>query len=189
MRPQPTSYGMVETMDGLRQRLLCVVTDVPGANTRQAASIVGVHESSADYHLRSLAKEGHLSSEFNGRTRHWYARSCGLCPVLKRAIPALRREEARALAGVLGETPLTAVEAAARAGLSVGTARWAAGVLQAASLVARSSSGRLTLRQGARTCIAKAASGERCSEWGRCPVSRAFLAAAGSLGTGGSPPG
>lgn len=172
-------------MDDLRQRLLCVVTDVPGANTRLAATLVGVPESSADYHLRKLLREGLLSSEFTGRTRHWYARSCGLCPVLKRAIPALRRDESRALAAVLGETPTSAAEAASRAGLAVGSARWAAMALQHASLVSRTTNGRLVLRQGARTCIGKATSGERCQEWGRCPVSRTFLERVGA----GTPPG
>lgn len=162
-------------MDDLRQRLLSVVTDVPGANTRQAATIVGVPESSADYHLRRLVKEGELTSEFNGRTRHWYARSCGLCPVLRRAVPALRRPEARALALALDEQPASAVDAARRAGLPLGTVRWAATVLESSKLVTRSSSGRLVLRPGARTCLERAVGGSRCPDWGRCPVSRAIL--------------
>lgn len=166
----------VPTAGDMRERILQAVTLVPGAHTRQAASIVGVPESSADYHLRALVKEGRLTSEFNGRTRHWYARGCGLCPVLRRAVPALRRKEARAFAFALEETPAPAVAVATRAGVSVGSARWAATVLQGAGLLASTRNGRLALRTGARTCLEKAETGQRCQEWGRCPVSRAILA-------------
>ena len=163
-------------MDGLRERLLQVVTELPGAHTRQAAAAVGVPESSADYHLRRLVKEGKLLSEFSGRTRHWYARGCGLCPVLRRAVPMLRREEARACAAALDETPATAIALATRAGVTLGTARWTASVLHEARLLARVRNGRVALRPGARTCLEKAVRAERCNEWGRCPVSVAFLA-------------
>lgn len=172
-------------MDGLRQRLLCVVTDVPGANTRQAATIVGVPESSADYHLRGLVKEGLLTTEFNGRTRHWFASGCGLCPVLRRAVPALRRPEARAVALALDDCPTTATDLSRRTGVALGGVRWAASVLEDARLVVRTTGGRLRLRHGARVCLGKATAGERCPQWGRCPVSQAFLAASGQLAWAG----
>lgn len=176
----------METLDGLREQLLTIVTEMPGANTRQAAARAGVPESSADYHLRRLVKLGHLTSEFQGRTRHWYAKGCGLCPVLRRATPALRRDETRAVAEALREEPSTAGDLARHAGLTLGSVRWVAGVLGEAGLVQRTSQGRLLLRSGAQTCLGKAIHGQRCTEWGRCPVSLALLSSQAAPRASGS---
>lgn len=149
----------------------------PGASTREIAAMTGNSEWTADYHLRRLAKAGLVMSEMRGRVRCWFLASCGLCPVLRRAMPALRRPEARAVAWASDETPVTAAQLAARAGVSKGSTRWVAGVLTHAFILERSTGGRTSLRAGAQTCIAQATSGQRCALWGKCSVSREWAAA------------
>lgn len=161
----------------LRASLLDAVRAAPGLSTRAAAARCGCSDWTADYHLRRLAKEGQVTTEPRGRSRSWYSVSCGLCPVLRRAMPELRRPEALALAMAAQETPTSMSRLAARAGVAPGTARWVAQALVDTFLFERSRSGRVNLRPGAGTCIAKAAGNERCSLWGKCPVSREWAQA------------
>ena len=166
---------MTQDVPSWRERFLQALRARPGASTRDIARSLGVSEWTADYHLRRMLKAGDVTSEPLGRTRCWYASGCGLCPVLRRAVPALRRPEARALALAAEEwPPLPLPRLAQRAALAIGTARWTAGVLEEAFLLERTRFGRLSLRRGAATCVAAAASGERCGLWGKCHVSRAW---------------
>lgn len=148
----------------------------PGASTRAVARGLGVDESTADYHLRRMRKRGHVVSQPHGRELAWFLAGSGLCPVLKRAVPAVRRAEVLATALALRETPDTAGRVAERAGVPVGAVRWAAGALEEAGVLVRSELGRLALRPGADVCIRRAAEGARCELWGRCEVSRALEA-------------
>lgn len=152
---------------------------MPGSSTRAVARALGVDESTADYHLRRLRRRGDVVAQAHGRELAWFLSGSGLCPVLKRAVPAMRREEVLATARALDETPASARIVAERAGVPVGAVRWAAGVLEEAGLLERSRSGRLALRRGADVCIRRAAEGARCELWGRCEVSRALEAQVG----------
>lgn len=156
------------------QRVLDVVRGRPGLSVRLVARASGVDESTANYHLRRLEKALCVAPQPVGRDLCWFASDCGLCPVLRRAVPLLRRHEARALALALDETGLSASALVARTGVPVGTVRWLVPALVGAGLAERTSSGRARLRDGASTCVAKAMHGERCGAWGRCDVSIAW---------------
>lgn len=165
----------MDGMDDRRASILEAVARSPGTSTRAAARSIGVTEWTADYHLRALAKEGIVTREIIGRERCWYKSSCGFCPVIRRAMPVVRRPEALALSLAAEEAthlPLTVLSR--RAGVPVGTARWAGEQLVDAFILERGRMGRLALRDGAGLCISRAASGERCELWGKCAVSRAW---------------
>lgn len=155
------------------------VAAMPGASASVIARAVGMHESTVTYHLRRLARRGLVHVEPRGRERRWYAAGCGLCPVLRAAIPILRRDEARRVAAALDETPRSASVLARRADVRVGTVRWTAATLEQAGIVQKSRGGRVALHEGARVCIMKAGAEEACGAWGACPMSRRLLAPPG----------
>lgn len=159
-----------------RDRLADAVRKMPGASTREISRATGISEWTADYHLRRMLREGALSTENVGRTRRWYAKGCGLCPVLRRAVPALRRPEAQAVALAASDYPENLPRLASRAGVPLGSTRWVTNVLVDAFLLERNRYGRLALRRGAETCLGPAASGRTCDLWGKCPISRAWRA-------------
>lgn len=168
-------------MDPLPRRLVAAASERPGACTRDLATAVGTSESNAAYHLKRLEREGAVLCEPSGRALSWYATGCGLCPVLRRAVPLLRREGVRAVAQTVKEAPETSRSLAARSGVDYGATRWAAELLEGAFLVERSSTGRVWLREGAARCVAMATTAQRCDLWGRCAVSRAFSDQRGGL--------
>lgn len=158
----------------------------PGLNTRAIATGVGVCDSTADYHLRRLGKEGRVGLERQGRDLTWWRAGCGYCPVLRKAIPAFRREGVAEAARALDLTPTTAAELATRAGLGIGVARWASNVLVQAGLARRSVRGRILLVEGAQRCVQMAEGATRCDQWGRCPVSLAAGARPPKAARGGA---
>lgn len=155
-----------------RERIHDLLRRQPGLSTRQVARLSAVNESTADYHLRRLRRAGRVTEERVGRERLWYAAGCGLCPVLRRAVPAFRREEVALVARVLSDRPLTVRTLAEATGLDVGPARWAAHVLGESGILVKSGRGLLLLADGGEVCVQKAIQGERCAMWGRCPLSR-----------------
>lgn len=165
---------MVGKPPAWQPQLIDAIRVSPGASTRQLARAVGISEWTADYHLRRLLRNGAVTTESMGRSRVWYAAGCGLCPVLRRAVPPLRRPEAQAVAMAADEWPVALPVLAKRARVPIGTARWVANVLTDAFILERSRFGRVTLRRGAATCVAAAAEGRRCDLWGKCAVSRAW---------------
>lgn len=156
------------------ERIPRLLARAPGLSTRGVARALEVDESTADYHLRRLRKRGRVVAQPLGRELCWYASDNGLCPVLKRAVPPMRRDEVARVARALDEVPATAAALAERAGVGVGAARWAAGILVCAGVARKTASGRVALRDGAATCVVAALSGERCGLWGKCSVSRAL---------------
>jgi len=164
----------MEANEAVRERLLALVRERPGCSTRKLAAEVGLSESGAAYHLHKIARSGDVRSHLNGRDRCWYAAICGLCPVLRRAIPVLTRPPVAKVARALHATPLSAADLADATGLARGTARWAAMTLSRTLLTERSRGGRTSLRDGAEICLAKALSGETCSLWGECEMSAAW---------------
>jgi predicted ArsR family transcriptional regulator len=144
----------------------------PGASTRMVARGLGVDDSTADYHLRRLRKEGHLAVDANGRETAWWTMTCGFCPVLRRAIPAFRREGVAATALALDDWPITALVLAERTGLAPATVRGHLEVLEEAGIAVRTTRGRAARAEGAQPCIAMAQAGRRCERWGTCPVSK-----------------
>lgn len=166
----------METRSEVPDEMVAILRQHPGMSTRALARAAGVDESTADYHLRRLRRAGRALAQPWGRELCWFPAGAGFCPVLRRAIPALRREEVARVALALDEAPATAGQLADRAGVPVGAARWATVVLEDAGIAERNATGRVQLRAGAQVCIGRATGGQRCDEWGRCPVSRACAA-------------
>lgn len=155
-----------------RDAILDYLKTTPGASTSMVAAQMGIDPSTADYHLRRLKREGKASPLPTGREVAWFARSCGLCPALKRVVPTLRRSSMEGTLRALEPTPLTARSLALRSGASEGEVRWAIEVLVAAGLAQKSKLGRAQLAEGADLCAQKALRAEACDLWGKCPVSR-----------------
>ena len=174
MRQGEAVRGAMETNEALRARVLALVQGAPGTSTRQLAAQVGMAESTVDYHLRRLGRAGEVSSVAAGRSRRWFASEGNFCPVLKRAIPELRRPEALAVARVVDDTPASVRDLVERSGLPEGTIRWVSAVLHQAYLIEKTKSGRVVRREGAERCLAQACAARPCPEWGRCPVSLAW---------------
>ena len=168
----------IPPMENARDRILEFLTATPGASTRMVARAMGMDDSSADYHLRRLLKERRLELDLHGRRVAWWPARCGYCPVLRRAIPAFRREGVAATAEALGEWPVAAPEIARRAGLPLALARASLHALLDAGLATRTQRGRTARAEGAATCIAKAAGQATCDLWGACPLSRHAAAGA-----------
>lgn len=162
---------------GSRTRVAQFVTTTPGASTRRVAEALALDETTVDYHLSRLARAGQVVLQRQGRENCWFAASSRLCPVLRRAVPALRRDETRAIALAMDDLPRSAADLATRAGVPMGATRWALTTLKQAGLATSSKTGRVQLAEGAETCIQKALAAERCDRWGACPVSRMLEAA------------
>ena len=136
------------------------------------ARAMGMDDSTADYHLRGMLKEGRASVERTGRELTWWPPGCAYCPVLRRAIPTLRREGATALLLALDDWPVASNVLAARAGLTVQAARSHLGAFVQAGLAVKTGRGRVGLAEGARTCVQNARAGATCDKWGKCANSR-----------------
>lgn len=161
------------SLGATRDRILALVREEPGSGTRALAARIGLQESTVAYHLRRLERDGDVQTHLAGRERVWFATLCGLCPVLREAMPLVARPPVAKVAQALGPTPRNASELAADTGLARGTARWAATRLARSFLVERSR-GRTAIRDGAEVCLQKALQGETCGLWGRCAVSLAW---------------
>lgn len=157
-----------------RDRLVARIQEQPGTNTSELAALFGMDASTADYHLRRLAKDELVVCESVGRSRCWFP-ARGYCPVLRKSIPILREVEARAVAFELDDLPRSAARLAAQADVSAGRARWVAFRLEEAGIVARTSNGRAMLCEGAAHCVGRAAEAAPCERWGVCPVSRRLI--------------
>jgi hypothetical protein len=136
------------------------------------ADNVGLDASTVDYHLRRMGRASRVTREPSGREVAWFNVGCGLCPLLRGALPAFRRAGVSAVADALEETPMTMRAVAARAGLDVGEARWAFEVLRTLGVAERTATGKPQLAPGAAVCVAKARAGEACGRWGACAPSR-----------------
>lgn len=158
--------------DATRARLVRFLMAHPGPSTRRVAAELGVDESTADYHLRRLLRRGKVVPQRVGRELVWYVNGSGFCPVLRAALPHLRRESVRRVAQALERAPRTAGEVALAAGVRVGEVRWASQALEGAGLAARSPNGRIMLREGASICVEKGCAQSPCALWGRCIVSQ-----------------
>lgn len=153
-------------------RIVELLRSEPGASTSMVAARLALDQSTADYHLRRLKRGGDVVVERSGRELAWYVKGGGFCPLLRAALPGLRRESVAKVALVLDERPRTAGDVATRAGVSVGEARWACAVLETLGFVSRTASGRVMLREGHRMCVVKGAAQEPCTLWGSCEPSR-----------------
>lgn len=157
---------------GPRARIADLLEAEPGASTRKVALALAMDDSTADYHLRRLRREGRVQVQRQGRETCWFNAHAGLCPVLRRVIPAMRRTETLRVALALEDSPRPATHVAERSGVPLGQVRWALGVLERSGLVARTSRGRVQLAEGAAVCVGKAVQATRCDAWGECAVSR-----------------
>lgn len=155
-----------------RARIAALLDSRPGASTRMVADALALDDSTADYHLRRLHKAGMVRMQRQGRELCWFNAGSGLCPVLLRMVPALRREGTARVALALHDAPQPATLIAARAGVPVGQARWALRILEEAGILRRSMHGRASLAEGADVCVRNALEAKRCDKWGECPVSR-----------------
>lgn len=158
----------------MREAILRYLFETPGASTTMVAARVGTNASTADYHLRRLQKEGKVRAQPGGREVAWFLNGCGLCPVVRGLVPALRHAPLAATLRALGEVPAHAPWIAQQAGIDAGQARWAAAKLVAAGVAARTPGGKVRLAEGASLCVRKALAAEPCDLWGKCPVSRSL---------------
>ena len=165
-----------------RERIARLVRESPGLSATSLGNTAGLDDTTVSYHLRRLARENRVVSEDTGRERVWFARApgCAYCPVLRRAIPLLRRETPRSLAHALGPDPRSIRGLALTIGLRPGAVRRAAEGLEEAGLVERNAYGHVQLREGAEVCREKALASDPCPEWGRCPISRTWPADPGA---------
>ena len=126
------------------------------------------------YHLHRLSREEKISSSQAGREVVWFASGCGLCPVLRRAVPAMRRAGVAPLALALTDEPIPLPIIAQDAGLSVGEARWGIQVLKEVGIAQTAWNGKPSLAAGADECVARSLAHEPCPLWGSCAPSRAL---------------
>lgn len=158
--------------DGPRARIAALLDSQPGASTHKVALALAMDDSTADYHLRRLRREGRVLVQRQGRETCWFNAQAGLCPVLRRVIPAVKKPETARVALALEESPRPATWIARQADVPLGQVRWALGVLEKSGLVARTSRGRVQLAEGASVCVGKAMRASRCDAWGECAVSQ-----------------
>lgn len=158
--------------DGPRARIAALLDHEPGASTSKVALALRLDDSTVAYHLRRLRREGKVLEQRQGREVCWFNAGRGMCPVLRRMVPALRREETARVALALDDSPQPAPWVAKRAGVPLGQVRWALVVLENAGLVARTAHGRVLLAEGADVCVRKALDAKGCDAWGECAVSR-----------------
>ncbi len=168
------------TAKNSQARILRVLAAAPGANTRHVARTLELDESTASYHLRRLSKQGHVASERRGREVVWFMGQMRLCPILRAAMPIMRRPTVTQLAHTLDERARTIPELAQKSGLTLGETRWAADTLADAGILKRTPGGLSRLAPGAAWCIMKAMRGESCDRWGACEPSREAAAASAS---------
>jgi len=157
----------------MREAILRYLSASPGASTSMVARHLGTNASTADYHLRRMRKDGLVGAHEGGRVIAWYAAGCGLCPVVRSLVPALRHPPFEATLRALGEVPAHAPWIAQQAGVDAAQARWATAKLVAVGVAVRSPSGKVRLAEGASLCARKTLGAEPCDLWGKCPVSRA----------------
>lgn len=155
-----------------KERMIALLLTTPGISTARVARELELDPSTVDHHLRRMRRVGRVSSMTVGRENCWFATRSGFCPVLQRAIPAMRRAEVAAVARVLEDFAQTSPTLATRSGVDVGQARWAANMLVGYGIATRTNGRLLLLAPGAGTCVRKALAGERCGEWGRCAPSQ-----------------
>ena len=155
-----------------RETIGSYLRGTPGASTRMVAKAIGTDDSTADYHLRRMRKESRVAMEQSGREVTWWPGGCAFCPILRRAIPALRRPGAQETARVLDDWPTTAADISLRSGAPVHRVRAAAAAFVRAGLAVRSRRGRVARAPGAQRCIAMARAGAPCDQWGRCEMSQ-----------------
>lgn len=175
--------------DGPRARIPDVLDANPGASTRMVAAALSLDDSTVDYHLRRLRREGKVLLQRQGRETCWFNAGKGVCPVLRRMVPAVRSPGIARVVLALDDAWQPATGLAERAGVSVGQARWAISVLAASGLLERSLHGRVRLADGADVCVKLALAEKRCDAWGECPVSqRLSRCSANPLQTDSPPP-
>jgi len=170
--------------DGKRALILGRVAGLPGVGTRTLAGMLDMPESSLDYHLRRLHRDGQLVCDARGRSVSWFIAGQGYCPVLRRALPLLRREETHHIALLLADTPQSVGSLVQETGYSLGLVRWNLSLLETAGLVERNVPGRAVLARGAETCRERAIAQERCDQWGACAISRGLTSCPSPSATG-----
>ena len=159
-------------MEQTWEKIVEALRNEPGQCATGVARVVGINASTASYHLRRLAREGKVSFADFGRERVWFALGCQLCPVLRRAVPAMRRAGVAPIAVAMTEAPAALAHLAADAGLSHGEAEWAFKVMQDAGIATRSQTGKARLVAGGEECVARALAQEPCPLWGSCAPSK-----------------
>jgi DNA-binding transcriptional ArsR family regulator len=156
-----------------RERVHAALLSQPGRSATALGRALSLDASTVSHHLKKLERGRQAVSAPVGREVCWFATRSGLCPVLLRAIPVLRRPQIAAVALALSEdVSQSTTDIARRTGVELGQVRWSGETLRGCGLSARSRGGLLVLTEGARTCVEKAIAGERCGLWGDCSVSK-----------------
>lgn len=164
-------------------RILEAVQRAPGAAVADVARAVGVDHSTADYHLRRLLRDGFVGAVRSGRVRAHYAAGCGICPLVRAALPRLggAHAAAPALAALVaaGNAGVRAADAARERGVPVGVMRYALQAAVGAGLAERVAFGRFALVPGASRCARCVTDRARCDAWRKCEPGARWRARAG----------
>lgn len=147
-------------------RLLALIHSHPGITTRTLADRLGIHPTTAEYHLRRLAREGRINRAMVRNQGRHYAAGSGLC-ARARAVHAALTPETRRVLEHLAEHGRIAPRQLIAWGLTRAQVRWCFEVLGRAGAVVRDRPGVYVLVEEERPCIL-AALGERACR--RCHV-------------------
>lgn len=123
-------------LEGTTKRIEAIVTDEPGLRATDLARRVGVHPSTADYHLHKLARHGRVIRERVGRQVRHYPQGTGWCP-RSREIHASLTDTGRLALRVALEKGAVSRRALTGSGASRAAARWAIEVLERAQVLER----------------------------------------------------
>lgn len=146
-------------LEGTTARIETIVADEPGLRATDLARRVGIHPSTADYHLHKLARDGRVTRQRAGRQIRHYPNGRGWCP-RGREIHARLTDTAQHALQVALDKGAVSRRALTRAGASRSAARWAIEVLEDAQVLDRVAWGVYVLVEGVEAC-ARAALRER----------------------------
>lgn len=149
------------TLEGTTARILETVERRPGLRVTDLAQRVGVHPSTADYHLHKLVKKGQIARERVGRQVHHYPVGTGWCPRARR-IHACTTETARRALQIAVTKGVISRRALTTGGASRSAARWAIKVLEEAGALEKMAWGVYVLVDGIEACARAALHGRPC---------------------------
>lgn len=161
---------------GMRAEMLAYVSREPGTTSTTVARRFAIDHSTAAYHLRRLMKAGLIVAQSDGRSLRYYVVGCGICPFLRMALPTLRDERFAELLAALEGRELR-LPAFARDAQEVARTRGRLTRLAQLGLVANEGGVWYPTRD-TEACREAARGTGACDQWGRCPVSQRWRAAA-----------
>lgn len=159
---------------GTRARIVETLRESPGLGPSEVAEREGMHPSTADYHLRRLAREGRVTRVRSGRELHHYPVGEGWCK-RSRIVHARLTDAGRAVLRLGLDRGVFPRRAIVEQGFSASAVRWALELLGEVGVVERLAWGVYELPSRWQGCVV-AALRERpctvCNETGAAPEAR-----------------